>query len=430
MNAVDIIEGYMKSMAEAVLRMVESVENMQEGTATAEEAAKLMAIAYGSSPKPTTKNVAALVCSNNTDSDISLSISAARYGMRMNRLRADASAIDISNIMDTIISTHRPIRPRIIEVHVGMTSTGVRVDCSKYSLNDNDDGDEVDTNNVITRLQGIFGDVEKYEYVEKLVVCMTGVYQWSDQVAQIIRKGEENNTSHTTNPRLSLSSREVRDAVRKITELVGSSFGRTVTQLTTGQELSKFKKATCICYQALMANTREQVICDVLFNVCFKRPPVNAKDKIIEMSGGRVEKEKLERRSKNDILYGLCFLSEMLPSGFLKSIWSVSDACHGGSSNALYPLLSHYYPRAEEPWHRFKDVIEERERVIAASQGEKCGADVTDAVSNLTGLVYVLVSDVAYAYSLQRTCTERLVSDVTQHCNFWTTFIEAEAEET
>lgn len=470
-----VFEKYMKQTASAVLEVVESAEKFKGRTVDVEQAAILLALMYGDAPKTSAGNVASIVAASSSvtaqqkllrdcDEKTGLAISAARYGIEHNQQRAESSATEICKIMEEIApSALTALKLRLAntnKVHIGLNDDNTpRVDCSRYSIiaSNNDatrnitaasfaDTTVLDT--VEKKLKDIFSKLDPQQqqpdsliYVKNLANShsMTAIVAWADAVEGVLRTADpalqRASSMCTDSPLVSRYASAITRAMIVIMEVVGKSYCKTVTQLSSAQDLDKFDKATETCYKALMADTHERLVCTVLFYVCFRPTQVNSKEYVKRMLGAmsgssNTEPVAIERRSAADTLFGLCFMFKMLPSEFVDGILSFPSggfSYHGLSGTSLGPLLSNYCPRFEEPWLLFKGLLAERTAMVRNVVINGGSIEAVDAGANLTGPVYVLISDAALAFQRQRFCTGRMLADVKEKYDLWDSYTRSTA---
>lgn len=462
--AVRILEDYMKTNAAAVLTVVESVEKLraEEGISSPEEAAAISVAMYGAPPKPAAGNVASIVSPHKRKrlvvedksmaDDVVMSMSVARYGIENNRSRAEAAAENIGRIMEEITpatcTTIKPYVDILDNVFVGLNDDNTpRVDCTKYKLVRTDKNitpasfQEPDViASVETSLKEVLSEVQQKDqgvgnnlYIKALGNNMNSIISWADGVENVLKEYEQSAPS-TPNYFL-LTSRQaskVKMAVKEIMSLVGKSYCRTATQLTSARDISKFQKATDTCYTALMAETHERIVSNLLFYTNFKIIEDNEKDYVKNRLGamaGTVKKPiSIERRDAAETLFGLCFMFKIMPPEFVDSVLTFPSAdlsYHGRSGTRLTPLLCNYGPHFEDSWTRFKDVLSERSRAVKELHDRGRRIDYVDAIANLTGPVYVLVIDVANAFQAQRTCAYKLLNEIKEQYRLWNKFVRA-----
>lgn len=452
-------ENYMKGTANAVLAVVESAEKLKGSTIDVEDAALIFAMMYGETPKPSAHNVAAVVAASSSlsarqkimegmDDKTMLTVSAARFGMEHNRLRAEANAKLICKIMEDITppsyQQQRSSAPS--KVHVGLNDdNSPRVDCNQYTLEG-----AVQTitaasfskptvlTGVEAHLKDIFSRIDpqppdSFQYVKSLATSnsIASIVTWADAVETALRTTDpaERAASHlcTDSPLVSRCASDVKRAMMVIMEVVGKSYCRTVTQLSSAQDIDKFDKATETCYKALMSDTHERILCSMLFYMCFQILAPDTQDYVKNVLGALSGAAKttpvaVRRRSAAETLFGLCFMFKVLPSEFVGSVLTFPPGAlsyHGLSGTCLGPLLANYGPRFEEPWARFKELLAERRATVRSVRGR---LDTVDAGANLTGPVYVLVSDAAQAFQAQRTSTETFLNELKEKYELWDTF--------
>ena len=459
----------MKTNAAAVLTVVESVEKlrMEEGGGilSPEEAATISVAMYGAPPKPAAGNVASIISPHKRKrlvvedksmvDDVVLSMSVARYGIENNRSRAEAAAENIGRIMEEIITTPatcttlKPYIDILDKVFVGLNDDNTpRVDCTKYELV----GDKEITlasfqepaviSSVENNLKEILSEVQQKDqgasnnlqsYIKVLGknTSMNSIISWADGVENMLKQYAQAPQPNYF-PLVSRHASKVKMAVKEIMSLVGKSYCRTATQLTSIQDISKFQKATDTCYAALMAETHERIVSNLLFYVNFKIVEGNEKEYVKNRLGtmaGTIKKPiSIERRDAAETLFGLCFMFKIMPPEFTDSVLtfpSTNLSYHGRCGTRLSPLLSNYGPRFEDCWARCKDVLSERSRVIKTLHDKDSRIDYVDATANLTGPVYVLVLDVANAFQAQRTCAYKFLNEIKEQYRLWNKFVQA-----
>ena len=463
-----ILEDYMKTNAAAVLTVAESVEKLRTGGVgilSPEEAAAISVAIYGAPPKPAAGNVANIVSpykrqrlvmkDKSMADDIVLAMSVARYGIENNRNRAEAAAENIGRIMEDITSTPttcttiKPYVDTLDRIFVGFNDDNTpRVDCTKYKLVETDKKitpksfqEPSVTQSVETNLKEILSEVFQNDqgadlmpYINSLALRMDPIISWANGVETVLKK-QQVKVESILPPHSYFSARdisEVKMAVKDIMSLVGQSYCRTVTQLTSAQDISRFQKATDTCYTALMAETHERIVSNLLFYVSFKTVKENKKDYVKNrlgvMAGTVNQPVSIKRRDVAETLFGLCFMFKIMPPEFIDSVLTFPSkdlSYHGLSGTRLTPLLSNYGPRFEVSWARFKDVLSERSRAVRILHDKGNRIDYVDATANLTGLVYVLVLDVANAFQAQRTCAYKLLNEIKEQYRLWNKFVQA-----
>lgn len=462
--AVKILEDYMKTNAAAVLMVAESVEKLRAeegGISSPEEAAAISVAMYGAPPKPAAGSVASIVVSprkrlavedKSMADHVVMSMSVARYGIENNRSRAEAAAENIGKTMEEITAAAPATCTNTLDrVFVGLNDDNTpRVDRTKYKLV----GDKKITlasfqdtaviESVENNLKDILSEVQdrdqqqganKYVKVLASNISMNSIISWADGVEAALKDHERLAAPDNYFPLISRHASKVKLAVKEIMSLVGKSYCRTATQLTSARDISKFQKATDICYTALMAETHERIVSDLLFYVSFKTVDSATKDYVKNRLGamaGTAGKKggppviSVERRDAAETLFGLCFMFKIMPPEFVDSVLTFPSAdlsYHGVSGTRLAPLLSYYGPCFEASWVRFNSVLAERSRVVRAMLNERI--DYVDATANFTGPVYVLVGDVANAFQAQRTCAYKLLNEIKEQYRLWDTFVQA-----
>ncbi|MPD05176.1 hypothetical protein E2C01_100907 [Portunus trituberculatus] len=221
-------------------------------------------------------------------------------------------------------------------------------------------------------------------------------------------------------------------AVRNIYNLVSRSYCRTVTQLTSAQDILKFKKAADTCFEALMTDARERAIVNFLFSVNFKVVEGNSerefvKQRLASMAGNR-EPLVIARRTAEEMLFGTCFMFKVMPREFVACILNFPtmslSSHHGLSGTCLAPLLNNYGPSFDNSWSLFNQVLQQRSEAVKPLSGKLNRVDTRDASSNLTGPVYVLVLDLARTLTHQRTCSKNFLDKLREQYLLWNKFVE------
>lgn len=462
----------MKSNAEAVLTVVESIEKLRNEVISPEQAAALSVAIYGAPPKPPATNVATLISERRRVveddvlvNDVVLSMSVARYGLENNRNRAESAANNICRIMEGITSTPsittktKPYVDTLNEIFVRLNDdNSPRVDCSKYKLVGTDKNvtaasfkEKSVLDQVVSSLKDILSKVDDnyhrnvgglQSYVNALAnnnSSMNAIVSWADTVENALKKQQQQQLAGGgggggVGDNCFCGSRytlKVNIALKEIMRLVGQSYCKTVSQLTSVQDLNNFEKATDTCFKALMADTHERIICTLLFYVSFKNIIRDEKEYVKKrlgtLAGTTCEPDEIERRTAAETLFGLCFMFKMLPPEFVDSILTFPSgdlSYHGRSGTRLSPLLSNYGPPFEEPWARFKDVLAERSKVVRTMQNKARRIDSIDAIANLTGSMYVLILDVANAFQAQRTSADKFLNEIKEQYKLWNKFVK------
>lgn len=463
--AARILEDYMKTNAAAVLTVAESVEKLRGGISSPEEAAAISVAMYGAPPKPAAGNVASIVSPHKRKrlavddqamaDDIVTSMSVARYGIENNRSRAEAAVENIARIMEEITTTPatcttsiKPYVDTLDRVFVGLNDDNTpRVDCTKYKLVETVDKKKITLasfqehdviDSVENSLKDMLSEVQQEasdhlkSYIKVLAsnVSMNSIISWADGVESALKEAQSTPSPPPPNYFLLISrhASKVKMAVKEIASLVGKSYCRTATQLTSAQDISKFQKATDTCYTALMAETHERIVSNLLFYVSFKTVEGNSKHYVKNRLGamaGTVNKPiSIERRDATETLFGLCFMFKIMPPEFVDSVLAFPLADLSRFGTRLTPLLCNYGPRFQDSWARFKDVLSERSRVVTRDGGKRI--DYVEAIANLTGPVYVLVLDVATAFQAQRTCAYKFLNEIKEQYRLWDTFVQAQ----
>nr|BDV50191.1 MAG: wsv308-like protein [Chiromantes dehaani nimavirus] len=457
--ATKILEDYMNTTAAAVLTVVESVEKLRtEGGVrilSPEEAAAISVAMYGAPPKPAASNVTSIVSppykrlvleDKSIVDDVVISMSIARHGIENNRSRVEAAVEVICRIMEEITttthSTKQPYVDTLDRVFVGLNNDNTpRVDCTKYKLvGDNKDItlasfqkreviDSVEGNlkEMLSKVQRSNNNLKSY--IETLAnnIRMNFIISWANNVETALKKETQ---QQSTPPPPNYFPYEVQMAVQNIKNLVGKSYLRTATQLTSDRDISDFQKAADTCYTALMTETHERIVSNILFNANFKIVEENKKDYVKNrlgvMAGTVKESISIERRNANETLFYLSFMFKIMPPEFVDCVLTFPSAdlsYHGHSGTRLTPLLSNYGPPFEDSWIRFKEVLSERSSAVKAENGRRI--DYVDATANLTGPVYVLVLDMANAFQAQRTCAYTFLNEIKEQYRLWTKFVQA-----
>nr|AKS10632.1 wsv308-like protein [Metopaulias depressus WSSV-like virus] len=464
--AVRILENYMKTNAAAVLTVVESVEKLrteERGILSPEEATAISVAMYGAPPKPAAGNVASIVfphrrkrlADKSMADGVLMSMSVARYGIENSRSRAEAAAENISKIMEEITTTPPPCIDTLDRVFVGLNDDNTpRVDCTKYKLKGDDkkitqasfqESSVIDSvekklkevlSEVLQKDEGASNTLKSYIKMLANNTSMTSIISWANGVEIMLKEyegrlGASNSTPPYYFPLISRHASKVKIAVKEIMSLVGKSYCRTATQLTSAQDISRFQKATDTCYTALMAETHERIVSNLLFYVNFKIVEGNEKDyvknRLGAMAGTVKEPISIERRDAIETLFGLGFMFKLMPPEFVDSVltFPLADlSYHGRCGTRLTPLLNNYDPRFEDSWARFKDVLSERSKVVRMLHEKGSRIDYVDATANLTGPVYVLVLDVANAFQTQRMCAYKLLNEIKDHYRLWNKFAQ------
>ena len=478
--ARQILEKYMAANAAAVLAVAESVEKlrMEEGRISSPEVAACLSVAlYGAPPKPSARSVASLAGSHKGErlevgdksmaDDVVLSMSVARYGLDCNRRRAEAAAAKISCIMEEIARTpvartaRKPYVNTLDRVFIGLNDDNTpRVDCSKYKLTGREKKITVASfqvaaviESVEEQLTEVFSDVQDPQggrankfgtFLNTLVhnVNFVNVVAWADGIESALKEHERRpGTSSSSSTACSgegggaLTSRHANDvttAVNSIMKLVGKSFGKTVTQLTSAQDISEFQIAARTCYSALMEETHERIVCLLLFYVSFKVVDGSERDYVKKrlgaMAGTVREPLFIERREASETLFGLCFMLKVMPPDLVHCILSFPSAVfsyHGGEGTCVESLLRGFGPCFEGSWNRFMDVLSHRSLAVRALNDKRSRVDCVDATANLTGPVYVLILDVADAFQAQRACAYKCLNIIKEQCQLWSRFVKS-----
>ena len=450
----------MRTNAAAVLTVAESVEKLrmeEGGISSPEEAASLSVALYGAPPKPSAGDVASLLAppckrqrleveDKSLADDVVLKMSVARYALENNRKRAETAAENISRIMEEITKTS-PVDTLFIGLNNDNTPC---VDCSKYKLSGEDkqisvvsfqktaviDSVEQQLAELLSKVKdprgGGANNLRHYISVLANNASMNTFVAWADKIETTLKEYERLQKTSSVVSSGALVSRhaaKVKLAVTDIMKLVGRAYCKTVTQLITAQDISTFQKATDICYNALMAETHERIVSHLLFYVNFKTVEGNKKDYVKKRLGSMAGMEKeplfIERREASEALFCLCFMFKIMPPEFVDCVLTFPSAdlsYHGRSGTRVVPLLNNYGHRFEETWSLFKEVLSERSRVI---RGNLSRIDCVDATANLTGSVYVLVSDVAYTFLQQRACAYNFFNDLKELYGLWNKFAQS-----
>lgn len=456
--AVRILENYMKENAAAVLSVVESVEKLRKegaGILSPEEAAAISVAMYGAPPKPPASNVACILSAKrlwvedkSMADDVVMSMSVARYGIESNSRRAESAAEKIARIMDDITNDLKPYIDSPDRVFVGLNDDSTpRVDCTKYTLVNPDKKkitlESFKMSNVTERVEKSLNEILSEVHQQKIDhqdastsnfinvimhhAIVKFVISWANNVEFALKEHEQ-----ATRP-ISSHVLKVKSAVKDIMNLVGNSYCSTATQLTSLPEISRFERAANICYTALMAETYERIVSDLLFYINFKIIRVDDKEYVKNSLGtmaGTVKKPLcIERRDAAETLFGLCFMLKMMPPQFVDIIMTLpwmdlqNSNCH---YKGLPVLLRNYGPRFDDSWARFKDVLSERNRVVKELCDKGGRIDQVDAIANLVGLVYVLVVDAANAFQEQRTCSYKFLNEIKDKFRLWNKFVRAQ----
>lgn len=493
--AVRILENYMKANAAAVLTVVESVEKLRTergGISSPEVAAAISVAMYGAPPKPAAGNVASIVSpprkrkrlvmgynspprkrkrlvveDKSLADDVVLLMSVARQGIESNRKRAEAAAENIGRIMREITTapaactTIEPYVDTLDKVFVGLNNDYTPcVDCTKYTLSDSTKNitlasfhESTVLDSVEKSLRDVLSKVQEREtskvqekepsdnlrqYIKNVAtnISMNSIILWADGVESVLKECAQSTPSPSNYfPLISRHASEVRKAVQRIKRLVGESYCKMpATQLISAGDISEFRQAADTCYSALMAETHERIVSNLLFYVNFKVVEGNKQDyvknRLGTMAGTVREPIRIERRDTTETLFGLCFMFKIMPREFTECVLTFPSAnlssYHGRSGTHLTPLLSYYGPRFEDSWVRFKDVLWERSEAVRKSHERGKRIDYVDATANLTGLVYVLVLDVANAFQAQRTCAYKLLNEIKEQYKLWNKFVHAQ----
>lgn len=449
-----ILEDYMKTVSMAVLKVAESVENIKGGESLSpEEAAYLSVAMYGAPPKPSASSVASLLKQGINDRDLSedvlLKMSVARRGQETNMERANAAVDDICTIMEDITGRgfkYSSLQHNLAEsnkVHIGMRNdTTPVVACDRYEMQENVGAPEVTVDvlksqptiiAVEKNLSDIFRDVQdKTQQQQNLTFVKTVVeyvklgdlIAWGDNVEKAIRGKTCEEEIVSTN------AGAVKNAVQTIYGLVGSSYCRTATQLTSAQDIRKLKKAADTCYEALMADTREKAIVNFLFYVNFKVVEGSDSKEFVKKRLSTMAGDKkpviLTRRTAEDMLFGACFLLKVMSREFVACIltFPTVNPYHGLSGTCLEPLLKKHGPSFDKSWALFNHVLQQRNDAIKSLTGKPSRVDTLDAYANLTGPVYVLILDLARTLTHQRTCSKNFLDKITEQYFLWNKFVE------
>ena len=477
-NPSFILEGYLNATALAVLRVAEAVENLKGREALSpQEAAYLSVAMYGAPPKPSAGNVAAVVKQGIADKELSddvlLKMSVARRGQETNSARANIAADDICTIMEDVTgkgfkySNQRALADENNRVHIGMLNdTTPIIACGRYKMHTGNNPPAVTVeaiqnqatiSAVENNFNEIFKDVQNNQQQQQNQSFVTTVANnvnlgalvaWADSVEKAIRSPNNisPSTAAVTTPAPALAtgpsrvvdeitsrnSSVAKTAVQTIYSLVGSSYCRTVTQLTSAQDILRFKKAADTCFEALMTDTRERAIVNFLFYVNFKVVEGDSerefvKQRLASMAGNR-KPLVIARRTAEEMLFGTCFLFKVMPREFVACILNFPtmslSSHHGLSGTCLAPLLNNYGPSFDNSWSLFNQVLQQRSKAVKSLCGKLNRVDTRDSSSNLTGPVYVLVLDLARTLTHQRTCSKNFLDKITEQYLLWNKFVE------
>nr|BDT63019.1 MAG: wsv308-like protein [Trachysalambria curvirostris nimavirus] len=460
--AVSILENYMKATSAAVLKVASSIEKLWEGengTTSRDMAAALSVALYGAPPKPTVGDVAGVlsyggrrpVCDASLAKEATLAVSAARYGIDSTRSFAESAANQICRIMGDAVPTASSVLHGVSStysqrrVFIGLDKENEpTVDCSKYKM----DGNRTQVTQLMFESSSVLAEVEKNlgsifskiqnpeiagnlkNYVKQTATnkSMGLIVSWGDRVETKLIESE----GCTNNYSVSWCARDdIHSALVDIMRHVGKSYCLRATQLTSASDIASFKKAIDTCYNALMAETHERIICNVLFYANFKVVEMDPKMCVRESLGAAASTQAyptlIKRRTPNETLFFLCFLFKIMPPDFVHTVLTFpmkGMSYHGRSGTRLGPLLSSHDPHFQEFWVHSQGLLDKRSDTVTrlSQSGVRC--DAVDATANLTGPVYVLVMAVANSFQAQRACSLGILQQVETQYRTWNKFVQ------
>lgn len=252
---------------------------------------------YGAPPKPSAGDVASVLKQGISDQglseDVLLKMSVARRGQETNLKRANAAADDINAIMEDISCRgdfkYAFRQFNLDKVHIGMLDNNTPVvACDRYIMqtptNATTPEEEVTVQALQNQqtIQAVGNKLDEiFEHVQdasnrkadilSFVKSVTGnvnlgsLVAWADAVEKAI-----NSPLTCVDEIVSRNSVKAKNAVQTIYSLVGSSYGRIATQLTSAQDIRNLNNAAETCYELLMADTVERAFINFVFYVSFK----------------------------------------------------------------------------------------------------------------------------------------------------------------
>ena len=429
--AAKILEEYMKTTASAVLTVVNSVESLKT-TISQEEAAAISVAMYGAPPKPSVSDVATISHPHKRrkledkmliDNDAVLSMSVARYGIQKNLERVEAILENIERIMIEIAVSSNRMMPD--EIFVGLHEP--YIDSTKYKLIEGEEETIESFKNCMQSVEENLKEVfENTLYLEDLHIDyvlknINPALRWANCIEMELKSKQ----ASPPQPAVFRRSVVIRAAVTELKRLVGKSICRTATQLISAQDIHAFEDATRCCYNALLATIHEQIISNVLFDVFFELSEKN--EKKIAQKRLKLNEEPffIKRRDAAETLFGLCFISIVMP-GMADVVFTFppkhlhhSEWTESCSIKVLRKILN---PHFENSWICFQNVLAERKRQVI--KYEDLRIDNVDAIANLTGPVYFLISDVNNALEQLRISAYKFFNKTSMHCSLWKKLIK------
>lgn len=225
---------------------------------------------------------------------------------------------------------------------------------------------------------------------------------------------------------------EANKAVLNISHLVGRAFGRTVTQLTSVEELDKLVNNLKECEYAIKMNALEKILSRIFFYVNFKHSKSNldiVKNKLAIIAGVKPNVQHIERRSREEILFGLCYLLKILPPFCTQLVMAhgIDSRTEWYGKNLVSDFLTGYGTCSEKPWQRCHKILNSKSQLVSEmlKNGERI--DSIDASVKQLGPVYVVISDAALAFEQLNVNLEKFIIDIREKYNLWKIFVEGKS---
>ena len=224
-------------------------------------------------------------------------------------------------------------------------------------------------------------------------------------------------------------------ALAKTLHLIRRSSGRTVTQLSTVEELNSFRENIDCCRNTLIMGTKERIVSTLLFYVSFKPSSGSELNYIRKKVGtltesGRIDDYnepiiEIERRTLYETLFGLCYFFKVLPPVYTDFLFSLESL----SKTKLYDnrLVTHLSNSCDQNfdalWDRYIDFLQKRIEFLKKLRDTDKKIDGVDVCNNLMGPTHTLVSDVALALENIKYSLNNFLVDLREKYNLWQSYI-------
>lgn len=453
-DASRIFKQYLLESTNAIVNVARNVESFSD-VVTPQDAEVASAILFGT-PKLSAGDVASLVNykrrqvpKDELSSDILNAVSVTKFGQEYHTKRAERDMSEIFGYVNRLpvpgkVSVYRrsgygcglsggdastkalnKMRDRNA-VNIGLTMAGDPVlDREKYVSASTNPVTELELDEVTVKdtLLDMFSlleiesrDIDSLIRLTKMKAIDIAI-RWAESVEKqllsssivtVVQQQQQQHQADQTMTEMYMS--DAKEGIHSLCSLVRDTFFKPASQLTRVQDVDDMQTNMKKCVSLINVNALERMVSALLFYSCFK--VVDSPKETIAFEGGVKKNLKIIKRSTNDIFVSLCFFFQTFHTSYADALFGVNDLVNHRSytEGIVRSLLSGYSYDFDGPWTTFNHVLDKRREIINRSQGVR--EDVLDCRVNLSGPVYVVVSDALGFVRQLNDSLENFLSDV------------------